>query len=124
MSGQESPFDQHTQCLLITKALFLAASFRPLEHAVAFHITHHLILNVEWGRSNRLKKDKVTVVAEFQNLVGWGRGKGGSAISNQPQRPNWDTQGKKSNLLCSVAPPGGKRSDGWGDGSGDGKPES
>ena len=46
-----------------------------------------------------------------------------SAIIIQPQGVIWDTQGKKSNLLCSVAPPGGK-GDGWGDELGDGKPES
>ena len=46
--------------------------------------------------------------------VGGGK-KGGKYDQAQPQRSNRDTQGKKSNLLCSVAPPGGKRSDGWGD---------
>ena len=121
----ESPFDQHTQCLYTTKALVLAASFRPLEHAVAFHITHDLIFNVEQGGSNRLKSNNVTGLLMISKPKGGGGGKKGeNAISTQPQRPNWDTQGKKSNLLCSVAPPGGKRSDGWGDGSGDGKPES
>ena len=61
---------------------------------------------------------------EFQNLMGVGGEKGEKYDQAQPQRSNRDTQGKKSNLLCSVAPPGGKRSDGWGDESSDGKPES
>ena len=55
---------------------------------------------------------------------GWGGEKGGKIRSGPTPRDNRNTQGKKSNLLCSVAPSGGKRSDGWGDESSDGKPES
>ena len=109
MSGQESPFDQHTQCLYTTKALFLAASFRPLEHAVAFHITHHLILNVEWGRSNRLKKDKVTVVAEISKPSGVGEGKKGGVRSvTNPKGQIGTPKGKRATYFVQLLLPGGK----------------
>ena len=35
-----------------------------------------------------------------------------NTIINQPQGVVWDTQGEKSNLLCSVALPGGKVTNG------------
>ena len=124
VSGQESPFDQHTQCLYTTKALFLAASFRPLEHAVAFHITHHLILNVEWGRSNRLKMNKVTGCCRISKPDGVGEGKrGGMRSVPNPKGQIGTPKGKRATYFVQLLRPGGK-GDGWGDGSGDGKPES
>ena len=49
------------------------------------------------------------VVDEISKPRGMGGGREENTIINQPQGVIWDTQGEKSNLLCSVAPPGGNR---------------
>ena len=52
------------------------------------------------------------VVDEISKPRGMGGGREENTIINQPQGVIWDTQGEKSNLLCSVAPPGGKVTNG------------
>ena len=52
------------------------------------------------------------VVDEISKPRGREGGREENTIINQPQGVVWDTQGEKSNLLCSVAPPGGKVTNG------------
>ena len=105
----ESPFDQHTQCLYTTKALVLVVSFHPLEHAVAFHITHDLILNVEWGRSNRLKMNKVTgCCRNFKTWWGGGGEKGGVRSVTNPKGQIGTPKGKRATYFVQLLRPGGK----------------